>query len=256
MKLNFVITQHIDGESISNQITVKASPDSYLINILEETGYILCDIGFPRYYMNCDEKIIFSRRVPFIIMGNKFSWDVPIDEIRTKDFILTHCIKKDEMIYVETNDSPGGFGDDEIIDLWKNVYPYLEHMVMLLTIFKSVKEFVSFIKKVFGSKYQREEFEFTEVPHPTTVFSAVFTRKQWMSSELAEKLNMEPEQAKWWLKALGYKWSKNAHRYVITDKQINEFWENIKTFIEISSEDTDEIWKEEIDEEKQKNRIS
>jgi hypothetical protein len=227
MRLNLICTQHRGtGAIIRKQITIEnINEDSYLFDILKETGYMLYDIVFPEYYKRCDERVVYNHYLPFILKDGKFHWSVSLDEVTVGDFLSTHCIKEDEFLCVYTTETGGFGGDEEIINLWLKIYPYLTAASVFITVFQGISGFIKAIKNAFGSKIHDSKDDI--VPYPSTVFTAIFTRDYWILNELAEALNMEPEQARCWLKALGYKWSNTDHCYIITQAEKEKFWEEI-----------------------------
>ena len=67
-------------------------------------------------------------------MDGKVLYDVSFENARVKDFLNTHSITDNNLRIVIDTPLAGGLGDEELFDLWNNIYPILEATAVLFTI--------------------------------------------------------------------------------------------------------------------------
>lgn len=143
--------------------------------------------------------------LPYLFTDGKVSYDIAFENAKVKDFLSTHNIC-DNTIRVTTGYPwAGGPGFLELVQIWDNIYPYLEAIAVLVTITGvSLKELYSYLRKRFLKKEQP----------PQTCFDIVFSRRYWNASELAELLDIEQERAKELLKLLDYSYDRTQMQYI------------------------------------------
>jgi len=100
-------------------------------------------------------------------------------------------------------------GGCDIIELWNEIYPYLDQIGTMLGIAGAAIGFGAWLKGKFGKS------------HPPKLITDVVTDKElWNVHELAITLDITDEDAKKVLIGFGYKWDRRYSLYYKTDKTV------------------------------------
>lgn len=120
--------------------------------------------------------------LPYLFVDGKVLYDVSFENARVKDFLNTHSITDNNLRIVIDTPLAGGLGDEELFDLWNNIYPILEATAVLFTITGfSLKDLFRYLRKHFIKQQQP----------PQTCFEIVISRKQWSANELNDLLGFD-----------------------------------------------------------------
>jgi len=156
--------------------------------------------------------------LPYLFVNGKVLYDVPFRDARVKDFLNTHSITNNNIRIVIDTPLAGGFGVEELLDLWNNIYPVLETIAVLFTITGfSLKDLFHYLSKHFIKKQQP----------PQTCFEIVISRKQWNANELSNLLDFDVVKTKELLKLCGYYYDRSKQQYV-QGEHTNEIIEKLK----------------------------
>lgn len=206
MKIRLVV-QNVAYDSETDipdkwDIITVADETTTLQRLFEAAGFEIYDIS--DYYEFSQSIIWNDSLIPFIFHEGKAIWDVTCDKILVADFLETHQIK-DGAIFAKTGyPQAGGPGILAFAELWEEAYPIIEQVVTMLTatgmVIKGAKWFCSLFKK----KNKR----------PQTIFDVVYLKKQWSHHELAEKIDVTPDEAKNTLRLFGYKYNQKKMMYI------------------------------------------
>lgn len=143
--------------------------------------------------------------LPYLFVDEKVVYNVLFSDAKVKDFLNTHDIT-DNIIRIAI-DTPlaGGFGAEELYDLWNKIYPALEAIAVMFTITGfSLKALFHCLSQYFVSKNQP----------PQTCFDIMFSRKRWSAAELSSLLELDVEKVKELLKLCDYHYDRTAKQYV------------------------------------------
>ncbi len=153
------------------------------------------DLSLRAHLYNCD--------VPYIYQDGSLAWNVRINEVKVIDVIKTHEI--DDTIMVESYiASHGGYYHlMDLVELWESIVPVLLEISKYLGVLFVFEKAINKISKLFIKKKVS----------PMNVIELILTREIWNQHELAKLLELEIEQTKCLLKALGYKWDKQKLAY-------------------------------------------
>lgn len=143
--------------------------------------------------------------LPYLFTDGKASYNVTFEDAKVKDFLSTHNISENTIRVTTGYPWAGGPGFLALVQIWENVYPFLEAIAVLVTISGfSLKDLYSYLRKHFLKKEQP----------PQTCFDIVFSRRYWNSSELAKLLDIEPERAKELLRLFDYHYDRTQMQYI------------------------------------------
>lgn len=158
---------------------------------------------------------------PFIITEKGVQFNILFSEAKVVDFFRTHNITNNTIRVTTGYPQAGGPGLKEILEIWKNISPFLETITPCLN-------FVAIISTITGINLKTiwDHFKSKKVP-PHTVVDMLSTKKQWNHNELAEILGIPKKNAKHLLKAFGYKYNKSKKLYT-PSKLTDELKEKIK----------------------------
>lgn len=143
--------------------------------------------------------------LPYLFVNGKVLYDVSFDAARVKDFLATHNITDNSLRIVIDTPLAGGFGGEELSELWNNIYPVLEAIAVLFTITGfNLKDLFHSLSKHFIKKQQP----------PQTCFEIVISRKQWNANELSNLLEFNVVKTKELLKLCDYYYDRSKQQYV------------------------------------------
>lgn len=87
--------------------------------------------------------------LPYLFVDGKVLYDVSFENARVKDFLNTHSITDNNLRIVIDTPLAGGLGDEELFDLWNNIYPILEATAVLFTITGfSLKDLFRYLRNI------------------------------------------------------------------------------------------------------------
>ena len=116
---------------------------------------------------------------------------------------------------------PGLIGSVEVWErLWPIISQYAPYIVTTFSLLSSSINITSWVKKHLQKK--------RSAPYPHIFFDAIYKRSMWNHHELAGLLGCLDNDAKSWLKALGYKWDNSRKIYFVTDADRDSFIDMIK----------------------------
>lgn len=174
---------------------------------------------FNRYYENGLQYNI-NELFPYIFSNGIIRWNVRYNEVTLDEFINTHEIDVDnDIIYVETGmPAAGGPGLINPAEAWEifinQIWPVVSTISTVISIADQADTFVKYIRqKILAMKNK---------PYPDTFTYATLRKNQWNISEFAEEFQMNEENTKLYLKAMGYEWDRKKMLYVIDDESKKE----------------------------------
>lgn len=143
--------------------------------------------------------------VPYLFVNGKASYGVLFQDAKITDFLNTHQITDHTIRVAVAFPMAGGRGPDELLDLWKHIYPVLEQIAVVcsLTGF-NLGSLLGYLKRHFIKKKQG----------PQVCFEIVLSRKQWNSLELATLLDLDPDKAKELLRLCDYRYDRSQMQYL------------------------------------------
>lgn len=175
-----------------------------LKEIRDKIGAPISGITFKKYY-NTGEFRFYNNSLPYIIKKNgKIEFEPSIDDTLISEFVETHKINNN------TIEIEYGFpqaGGPDLID-WRNLWDIAWEAIQVISTIGGAIGLLDFIKTKFSDKK----------PIPHEMMECLYKREYWNHNELAEKLDIKPEEAKNILKVFGYYWDKSKKIYVI-DKE-------------------------------------
>lgn len=143
--------------------------------------------------------------LPYLFIDGKAVYDVAFEDAKVRDFLSTHNISNHTIRVTTGYPWAGGPGFLALVQIWKDIYPYLEAIAVLVTISGfSLKDLYFYLSNHFLKK---------ECP-PQTCFDIVFSRACWNASELARLLDIEPERAKELLRLFDYRYDRTQMQYI------------------------------------------
>lgn len=155
--------------------------------------------------------------LPYLFVNGKVLYNVSFETARVKDFLSTHSITDNSIRIVIDTPLAGGFGGEELLDLWNNIYPVLEIIAVLFTITGfNLKDLFHYLSKHFIKKQQP----------PQTCFEIVVSRKQWSANELSSLLELNIIKTKELLKLCNYYYDRSKQQY-IQGEHTNEIIEKL-----------------------------
>ena len=177
-------------------------------------------ITFNKYYTYGEDN-----ECPCIIRNGEFEWHVPLEDVTIAEFLHTHDIQLSDGIDIESGyPMAGGPGLIGAIEIWEKIWPiicqYAPHIITTVGFLSSSINLMTWIKKHLKKKKL--------TPYPHIFFEAIYKRSMWNHNELADLLGCSYDDAKDWLKALGYKWDNSKKFYVVTDMDRDNFVEMVR----------------------------
>lgn len=175
-------------------------------------------VGLEKYYPNsCDFMDSCPNILPYLLIDDKYAWNINTLEAKLKDFCHTHSMVEEKGLFVTSKqvvDIENGIDYLQyILDLWNHYGDEISAALVLAGEIITKKEL---IKKLLHM------FKENSLPAPCAVEEIILAREKWNHYELAEKLDIDPENAKMLLKGFGYKWSNHEMLYSRLDEDISE----------------------------------
>ena len=125
-------------------------------------------------------------------------------DILVEDFFKTHQIQN-SIIYIETGyPLAGGLGSNEILEMWQNIYPWLDQVATVLGIGSAILNIV----KTLIRKHIKQDHT------PMDLVDLIYSRRQWNHNELAQYLETDSEKAKDMLHLFGFVYNRQIMLFV------------------------------------------
>lgn len=145
-----------------------------------------------------------NQDVPYIISGNQVLWNQEYKNVKVTDFLETHNIETDIIMARGGYAQAGGPGFLDLKEIWESLYPVLDQ---IMTVTGAVGLTLGVWKRI-STLFQKKE-----VP-PHSCFDVVFSRERWNHFELAELLEITPDDAKEILRVAAYHYDRTILMYV------------------------------------------
>ena len=191
-------------------IFIEYSDETTLREVLDNLDYPASELKLYKYITLKPYIYYHERKLPYIYNGTEIIWFQDFDNTRVIDFIKTY---KTDIIYaVGFNDGIGGDGGIillEISEMWQQLYPIFEDISVVLGIIGGGRALANWIKSLFTKK----------VP-PIAIFELINSRDFWNHQEFAELLNINKDDSKQLLKAIGFEWNRKMRMYIKTKKTL------------------------------------
>lgn len=171
--------------------------------LIQKSDYDFADLS--HYYPLSGMFAWGNEYLPYLFVNGKALFDLSFQDAKVIDFLNTHNITDNSIRIVIDAPYAGGFGGEELLDLWNNIYPVLENIAVLFTISGfNLKDLFHYLSKHFVKKQQP----------PQTCFEIVISRKQWSASELSSLLELSIDKTKELLKLCNYYYDRSKQQYV------------------------------------------
>lgn len=145
-----------------------------------------------------------NQDVPYIISGKQVLWNQEYKNVKVTDFLETHNIETGILMARGGYAQAGGPGFLDLMEIWESLYPVLDQIV---TAAGAVGLTLGVWKRI-TTLFQKKE-----VP-PHSCFDVIFSRKMWNHFELAELLEITPDDAKEFLRVAAYHYDRTILMYV------------------------------------------
>ena len=191
-----VFPERMEAEAIINQNTT-------LQQLLDVVGQPIADLS--EYYYLSGAFSFNSKYLPFLINSSgTIEWDVSFENAKVIDFINTHNIKNDTIISKIGYPQAGGPGFKDFLDIWNLVYPIIDQFVTVIGLGAIFINSGKWVHSLFNKK---------DIP-PQSYFDLVFSKEKWNHFELAELVDIKPQEAQKLLQLFGYKYNNSMLLYV------------------------------------------
>lgn len=190
-------------ENSTDDLTVEINETTTIPDLFDMVNIPWGD--FSDYYRYSSMYYYNRETLPFLLVDKQIQYDVAFTDARIIDFIDTHQIdvSNDKLRVLTGYPMAGGLGAPDVVALWNCAFPILKDIAIGLI----VQFACEIIKKICSLFKKRNKA-------PNIIFDIVYTRKQWNHHELAEYLDIEPENAKSILKLLGYEYDRKKMAYI------------------------------------------
>ena len=201
MQINAIIYEAINDRTLKQEVEIPA--DATVQAFIDALGYPCGDLT--NYYPFTRSYIFDDEFLPFLISEGAIRYSVPLPNAKLADFMNTLGIK-DNSIRITTNyPMAGGFGIEDLPELWETVYKCMEGIAVFCSISGfSLRNLWNWLKGLFVKRDQT----------PFTVMDVIYSRTAWNHMELARLLDIDVERAKELLRAFGYEYERSAMQFV------------------------------------------
>ena len=155
--------------------------------------------------------------LPYLLIDDKYAWNINTLEAKLKDFCHTHSTVEEKGLFITSKQALCTENSlnylQYILDLWNHYSDQISAALVLAGEIITKKEL---IKKLLHM------FKENNPPAPCAVEEIIMAREKWNHYELAEKLDVDPENAKMLLKGFGYKWINHEMLYSRLDEDFLE----------------------------------
>ena len=216
MELSLIAQNVLYPEEPPHTARVSVSPEEGLLSVCARAAEIGMVVTFDRYYEACGAMMASDDYLPYLIRDGRVLWNVPYREVTVGDFAATHQTVADSGLYFEYG-HPAAGGPDWIdvwtcVTLWAPfIWEVLVHTGEAMGIFKSARSLTEWLRKKYGKE--------RNPPYPMCISEFIFRRELWNHHELAALLQIEPQDAKEFLRAYGYRWEPSKQAYCVDAQQ-------------------------------------
>lgn len=182
---------------------LEVNDNTTISELLAMVNYNFADLS--EYYEFSGDYTWNTTTLPYIIKNDHVIYNVEYCNTLLTDFFNTHNITDNTIRIVVGYPQAGGPGWLTVMGIWEYAYPILNDIAVLITITGGAISLFNFLKKLKKKKK-------TEIPQ--TIFDIVYSRKMWNHNELAVLLNISNDNAKSWLKLLGYIYDRKKQCYI------------------------------------------
>lgn len=187
--------------------TVILKDDATVSDMLLAAGCGNAD--FSKYYPFSGRLLFGERYLPFLFFDGHISYDVPYEKARVTDFISTMDLSENEIEISVGIPWAGGPGLCDLAQMWDSAALVLNALAAFCSVTGiTVVSIISSIRQ----KFQKRRIK------PQTCFDIIYCRKMWNHHELAKWLEIDPDHAKFLLKASGYIYDNRKKLYVQGEK--------------------------------------
>lgn len=208
--IDFDKTTMMDLFRIIQKKLYNETSDASLINPITGT--------FCRYYKFV-ESTVLDEILPFIIKNNKVLLNVPYDDCTIADFLNTHNLVNE--IHIEYHTQCGGIGPI-LVDWWNYFFSFISTL--------STIHFGYFQLKRIAKKIKDRHNNMEDEIHPLCYPEFIFSRDSWNRYRLAEMLNIDIDEALFWLEICGYE-RDHGEEYLITRAKKEKMINRLEEFI-------------------------
>ena len=214
-----LIHRNIIDNSTSELFIKAINKDQSLEEICHEIPNSGTVLSFERYYDFCKDLMWNDHRLPYILRNGKVEWGIPYSNISINNFIETHSSIINEGLYFESGYvMAGGPGYIEFHEMWQNAYPIIKNIANNVGIIISFLASAATLESWARDKFSKRK----DTPFPQSFIEFIYTKFEWNHFELAQILQIDNQDAKDWLKLLGYKWSPKKQMYIISSEDIKK----------------------------------
>ncbi|EHK2349162.1 hypothetical protein KCL53_002299 [Clostridium perfringens] len=203
---NYVIQSCSKGYPVITEDIIKINNETTLEDIFKYSNQENADVS--KYY-KISGGYYFNRKIlPYIKnKNNEVIWEPEYKNIKVLDFIFTHDIQ-DNTIYADTEITQAGGPElNDVSQLWNHCYPIIDQIVTVVCFYELSIKLSNFIKGLFKGK------KIEQVP-PNSFIEFILSKDKWNHYELAEYMEITPEESKNLLKGFGYKWDNSKKIYI------------------------------------------
>lgn len=217
-----VLSPYTDGVPKYTEEIISISDNTTLKSLFVASQKGTADVS--KYYKISKNYYYNHNKLPYIKKINgEIVWEPTYKEIRVIDFIYTHDIN-DNIIYADIGIPQAGGPDlKNFIHLWNEYYPIIEQISAIFGFCAGITEIGKKIKSLFINEKK-------VLPPPHGILDLILSKNMWNHYELSVYLDVDKENAKMFLKALGYKWDNNKKLYILQG-DVNDI---IKKFSNVS----------------------
>lgn len=197
--------------SEEKKLKISFNNNTTLDTLLRMIGHPDAEIDFTKYYIFNNEYCHAHRCLPYLISENVAVWFPKYNESNVVDFIKTLNSEKNK-IYLSIQASKAN-GPDlfTIAEMWDKYFPVIAKYSSVIGSVAGTVTVVKWLKSIFTSK---------RIP-PSSVFELIFSRKAWNHFELSQVLQIDVDNTKNLLQAVGYQWDKKEMMYIQTAQSLN-----------------------------------
>lgn len=204
MNLNLHTTNVISNKEVVFE-NLKYDKTTTLRGLFDEVELYHADVSS---YYPCSGCFAFNREfLPYLVHEGKVFYNVPYGDAFVIDFMETHSIE-DSLIVAKTGMPQAGGAD------FLDPASLAEIILSTLQWMANAASITGFSLRDLGALLHTRMQSHKHPPQ--TDIDLVSSREAWSSSELAELMQVDREQAKHLLKGLGYIYNRRRQQYVKT----------------------------------------
>ena len=150
------------------------------INMIATGENIIC---FDDYYRVSYTDIIYEKRFPYILKGDKYEWHVPIEDVSVGEFVDTHILAEERVIKLREGGIAGG---DLTIDL-SAIVEWIPFMLNYVGYIFSIKEISKIIIPIYRKLIGRDK----KAASPYEFLELLQARESWTLKELQNRTSLD-----------------------------------------------------------------